>query len=103
MPNERDHRSEAPHGFGMTLKPDATLQEKTDFARVQRDRYAKLAAAPEMSPEARAAAHQLARSCGAAVILYERAIEYERQLNDRESHAKLMRSLGIRPLLDNPD
>jgi len=76
-----------------------SLLEKGQYARTQRDKYNRIATAPSLSPEAAVAARNLARSYAAAVTLYEKAVEYERQVNDPQSQAELMRALGIKPLL----
>jgi hypothetical protein len=83
------------------LKPieQMTLPEKVQDARNKLDYWSRIAADPSLSPAAAQFARNSARSYQAAVTLGEKALQYERQVNDRESQARLMRSLGIEPLL----
>jgi hypothetical protein len=76
-----------------------TLQEKHQDARDKLDHWTRIAAAPNLSPAAAQFARNTVRSYQAAVTLGEKALQYERQVNDPESQAQLMRSLGIKPLL----
>ena len=84
------------------LKPpqEMSLLEKIQSDRTLRDQYNRIAASPKLSPAAAIAARQIARSYAAAVTLGEKALEYERQINDPQSQAESMRALGIIPLLD---
>jgi hypothetical protein len=76
-----------------------TLQEKLQEVQAKADHYERLAADPNLSRGAALAARQLAVSFGAAVSLYQKAIEHEEKINDPVAQANLMRSLGIPPLL----
>jgi hypothetical protein len=77
---------------------EMTLQEKVRDARHKLDCWTRIAADPDLSPPAARFARNVARSYQAAATLGEKALQYERQVNDRESQARLMRSLGIKPL-----
>jgi len=76
-----------------------SLQEKLQDARNKLGLWSRLAVDPDLSPPAVQFARNMARSCQAAITLGEKALQYERQVNDPESQARLMRSLGIKPLL----
>ena len=91
---KRHQRSSSPEA-----KPELSLQEKHRDALNKLDHWTRIAAYPELSPAAALFARNAARSYQAAITLYEKALAYERQLNDRESQAQLMRTLGIKPLL----
>ena len=80
-------------------RQELTLQEKHEDTLNKLDHWAQIAADPDLSPAAALFARNAARSYQAAITLYEKALAYERQLNDRESQEQLMRSLGIKPLL----
>jgi hypothetical protein len=83
------------------LKPieEMSLQEKLQDARRKLDYWTRIAADRDLSLPVAQFAQNSARSYQAAVTLGEKALQYERQVNDRESQARLMRSLGIKPLL----
>jgi hypothetical protein len=80
-------------------RQEMSLQEKHEDTLNKLDHWTRIAADPDLSPAAALFARNAARSYQAAITLYEKALAYERQLNDRESQAQLMRTLGIKPLL----
>jgi uncharacterized membrane-anchored protein len=76
-----------------------SLQEKHRDTLNKLDHWTRIAADPDLSPAAALFARNAARSYRAAVTLGEKALACERQVNDRESRAALMRTLGIKPLV----
>jgi hypothetical protein len=86
-----EHAAKSPRARSL---PEKLEQARTDVAKSKR-----IAADPELSLRAALAAWNLARSSQAAATLFEKALQYERQVNDSESQARLMKSLGIKPLL----
>ena len=97
-------RSPKPSKPGQDSQQDKplSLQEKTDFAKMQQSRYSQIAATPGLSLPAALAARNLARSYGAAAVLGEKAQAYNQELDDPAAQADLMRTLGISPSRPGP-
>ena len=80
-----------------------SLDQKLLYAQSQRDKYNQVAASPDLPLPAALAARNLARSYGAATLLFQKAQAHEAAENDQDSQNSLMRLLGISPLLpDRP-
>jgi len=90
--------SPQPRSDDQKPRQELSLQEKHEDAVNKLDHWTRIAASPNLSPAAALFARNVARSYRAAVTLGEKALEYERQVNDRESQAALTRTLGIKPL-----
>ena len=70
------------------------IAEKLAFARQNAEQYAALADNPRMSPAAAHAARNLARSYKAAMMLYEKALAYRKDQENRARLAELVEVAG---------
>ena len=82
-------------------QPQMSLSEKLALAEQKAAKYQDLANDPDLSLPAALWARNLARSYRAAVLLGQKAKQYQDQ-NDQALHRTLARALGTSPLPSRP-